>query len=255
MAVPVCLTDPSNENDTYLQFTSFHFGTRSGVGAGELARSMYRDVLYPEDAEKCSNALGEAFHEDTQFCVGKRNQVFAEVRDVFHRFTDEIQGLKSVHGLRGAPNALPEISRTTDSVKIAHWGRPNTFINGSADGTAEICRESTWARQSLSPAVGGRFIQVGIALKADSEHNYGSATRVSLYQKEIYGLTGCYLHGTGPDSEQADQRECKEIHHRAGELVRVPGEMTFEEAEKACLQRHGTIATPNGPENLAGFFE
>lgn len=107
----------------------------------------------------------------------------------------------------------------------------------------------------LVAAVGGRFIQVGIALKADAEHNYGSATRVSLYQKEIYGLTGCYLNGTGPDSKPSGQRDCKEIRHRVGELVRVPGEMTFEEAEKACLQRHGTIATPNGPENLAGFFE
>ncbi|KAH7700099.1 hypothetical protein AAVH_32785, partial [Aphelenchoides avenae] len=138
-AVPVCLTDQSNENDTYLQFTTFHYGNRSGVGAGELARSVYLDVLYPEDAEKCSNVLGEAFHQDTQFCVVKRNQVFTEGVYV------------------GAP--------------------------------------------ILVAAVGGRFIQVGIALKADAEHNFGSATRVRLYQQEIYGLTGCYLTGTGPDSK------------------------------------------------------
>ena len=82
-------------------------------------------------------------------------------------------------------------------------------------------------------------------------YSLGSATRVSLYQKEIYDRTGCYLTGTGVDSKPSNKTECEDVPR----LVRIPGEMTFEEAEKACLERHGTIATPNGPENLTAFFD
>ncbi|KAH7721467.1 hypothetical protein AAVH_11087 [Aphelenchoides avenae] len=96
----------------------------------------------------CMNkALGKDFDKDSQFCVGKRNQVFAE----------------------GIYTGGPIIVRDDPS---------------------------------------RRYLQVGIAIKADAENNYGSATRVTLYQNEIINLTGCYLTGGGLDSKTSGKNEC-----------------------------------------------
>ncbi|KAH7696254.1 proteaseserine29 precursor, partial [Aphelenchoides avenae] len=40
---------------------------------------------------------------------------------------------------------------------------------------------------------GGRWVQVGISLEASKENNYGSATRIDLYDEVIQELTHCYI--------------------------------------------------------------
>ncbi|KAH7724263.1 proclotting enzyme [Aphelenchoides avenae] len=171
--IPVCVGDTVDEK-TYPDYEGLHFGPKN------------------------NKALGDDYHKDTQFCVGKRNQVFAE---------------------------------------------------GVYTGGPILVRHSS-----------GRLLQVGIALKADAENNYGSATRVTMYQKEIGELTGCFLIGAGLNSTTSSKQNCDDVSTTTSttttttsqpRLVPQPEPVTLEEAEKACFALHGTVAAPTEP----GFTE
>ncbi|KAH7724254.1 serine protease 27-like protein, partial [Aphelenchoides avenae] len=144
-SVPVCVGDTVDEK-FYSEYKGLHYGPKNKSEDNELARAMYQDVLWRVDEQECIKALGDDYVKDTQFCVGKRNQVFAE-------------GIYT-----GGP------------ILMHHRGR---------------------------------YLQVGIALKADAENNYGSATRVPLYQKEISELTGCFLTAAGLNSTTSSNADCK----------------------------------------------
>ncbi|KAH7716553.1 Serine protease 55 [Aphelenchoides avenae] len=139
VARPICL---ANEFDQKTQDTVFglHLGNKKRSEDEELTRPLYFDVLYASDRKNCEESLGGDFHKD-EFCVSKRNQVYAE---------------------------------------SIHIGAPITTPNND----------------------GGRWVQVGIALEATNEHNYGSATRVDLYDEVIQQLTHCYINGSGHDYER-----------------------------------------------------
>ncbi|KAH7706838.1 hypothetical protein AAVH_25942, partial [Aphelenchoides avenae] len=108
----------------------------------------------------------------------------------------------------------------------------------------------------------GRYLQVGIALRADAENNYGSATRVALCQKEISELAGGNLtdidnkplpssslppsSSTPPSPSTPPRGPIRDSKYPR--LLRLPEQLTFEEAEKACLELRGTVAAPTEPK-------
>ncbi|KAH7724257.1 hypothetical protein AAVH_08145 [Aphelenchoides avenae] len=147
--IPVCVGGTSDEK-SYHEYKGLHFGPKNKSEDNELARAMYQDVLLRADEKECTKALADDYNKDTQFCVGKRNLVFAE----------------------GIYTGGPILVRRQPS---------------------------------------GRFLQVGIALKADAENNYGSSTRVALYQKEIGELTGCFLVGAGLNSTTSSKQNCDDV--------------------------------------------
>ncbi|KAH7700097.1 proclotting enzyme-like protein, partial [Aphelenchoides avenae] len=72
----ICL---ANEFDEKTQNTVFdlHFGKKKRAEDEELTRPLYFDLLYASDRKNCEESLGRDFHKD-EFCVSKRNQVYAE---------------------------------------------------------------------------------------------------------------------------------------------------------------------------------
>ncbi|KAH7701605.1 proclotting enzyme-like protein, partial [Aphelenchoides avenae] len=75
--IPVCVGDKSVEK-TYHEYKGLHFGPKNKSEDSELARPMYQDVLLRADEKECIKALEDDYDKDSQFCVGKHNQVFAE---------------------------------------------------------------------------------------------------------------------------------------------------------------------------------
>ncbi|KAH7699394.1 hypothetical protein AAVH_33500, partial [Aphelenchoides avenae] len=71
---PVCVADTFDKHD----YKGVHYGSKNKSQDSELARAMYQDVLFGADEKECIDALGKDYHEESQFCVGKRNMVFAD---------------------------------------------------------------------------------------------------------------------------------------------------------------------------------
>ncbi|KAH7715534.1 oviductin [Aphelenchoides avenae] len=72
--IPVCVADTYD----YSEYKGLHYGSKNKSQDSELARSMYQDVLFGADEKECIDALGKDYHKDTQFCVSKRNMVYAD---------------------------------------------------------------------------------------------------------------------------------------------------------------------------------
>ncbi|KAH7707711.1 proclotting enzyme-like protein, partial [Aphelenchoides avenae] len=93
----------------------------------------------------------------------------------------------------------------------------------------------------------GRFLQVGIALRADAENNYGSATRVAMYQKDIGELAGRKLPSIDNKSPPSPPPRGPVRDSKFPRLVSLPEKLTYEDAEEACLKLRGTVAAPTEP--------
>ncbi|KAH7723528.1 Peptidase S1/S6 [Aphelenchoides avenae] len=70
--------------------------------------------------------------------------------------------------------------------------------------------EGVYAGAPILKQVGTRWLQIGIAVKADLDTNsLGSATRVDLFHFAIQQLSGCYIRGEGLNSYQSKDKETK----------------------------------------------